>query len=174
MSKNTKVVFIVVGVLVALAVVVPMALGAIGLYAWKRAASNAGVTVTSDAKNANTYTVKGKDGGEYTVGAGAKIVSDFPSDIPVYAGDVLTSGRATDKGVTVYSVAISSTDAFDTIVKYYKSALAAQGWKISADTTVSGSHIYTGEKDDRILSVMIMADGQDNGKTNIVISQGKK
>ena len=174
MSKNTKIVLIVVGVIMALALVVPMLMGAVGLYAWKRAASNAGVTVSSDSKDANTYTIKGKDGGEYTVGAGAKLSSDFPADIPVYAGTILTSGRAMDKGVTVYSAAISSSDAYDIIVKYYKTALVAQDWKIVADTAVSGSHIYSAEKDDRVLSVMIMADGQDNGKTNIVISQGKK
>jgi hypothetical protein len=174
MSKNTKVVLIVVGVLVALALVVPMLMGAVGLYAWKRAASVAGVTVTGGAKDANTYTIKGKDGGEYTVGAGAKLASDFPSDIPVYAGTVLTSGRAMDKGVTVYSAAISSTDSFDTVVTYYKTALTAQGWKIVADSTVSGAHMYAGEKDDRVLSVMVMSDGGKDGKTNIVISQGKK
>jgi hypothetical protein len=86
-----------------------------------------------------------------------------PEDIPVMAD-------ATDQSAFGTMTTYSSPSAFDLVVEFYKTEMAARGWTAKADgMAMDGFSQLSFSKDTRTASIMITAD-KDTNLTSVMIS----
>ena len=133
-----------------------------------------GVEVTGNPAAGNaTYNFKDQNGNEVTVGSGTKLPDDFPSNIPLYKGTIITSTSATESGKKMYAVSLQTSDAFDKVLGYYKNELSSGGWKIIQEANVAAGYtMYAAENGTEQLSVMVQnADGK---MTMVTLTTGTK
>ena len=132
-----------------------------------------------DAKGSgdDSYTmeVKGTEGEiKMSVGEGAKLPENLPTDVPTYPGMTVTLSQSMAEK-EVFNIQGTSTDSFDKVAAQFKSDTAAKGWTeaTALDQNLPGKEMkmlqYT--KEDRTLSIMLNA---QEGGTNITISTSKK
>src|SRR5690606_36891243 len=102
-----KKVFIIVTTVVVVFIVIPGLLFAGGaLFVGKKLKDN-GVNVNTDS---GSVTVKDKNGHEFSAGGSQTMPKDFPSEVTVYKGNIVSSGRITNDGKTGWTVTISTPD----------------------------------------------------------------
>ena len=173
-SKVVKYVVIAIVVLVVLKFASGIFFGAMGNAAVNAGLRARGVEVTGNPATGNaTYNYKDDKGIQVTIGASAKLPDDFPSDVPLYKGNILSSTSATQDGKKVFSVSLQTSDAFDQVVSFYKTELVNKGWKITQEANVSAGYtMIASEKDTQALSVMLQ--NGDDGKTTIVLTTEAK
>jgi hypothetical protein len=106
-----------------------------------------------------------------SVGSG-KLPSDFPSDIPVVAGDVVSGASigSGDKKVWNVSIKVSGLDAFDTInTELTGAGFTAVDGKTSTTAKVAAG-VYT--KGDYDVAVVVTAGGGKTVIANYTITKG--
>ena len=172
-SNTVKYVVIGVAVLLILGYGSRFVTGMIGGAVMKTELKANGITVTGNPSNGNaTYNYKDEKGNTATIGTGTKLPDDFPKDVPVYKGTILSSTAATQDNKKMFMVSIETTDTFDTVVGYYKSGLASNGWKITQESNLAaGYSMFAAENGTLQLNAMLQ--GAD-GKTIVTLSAGAK
>jgi hypothetical protein len=189
-KKNTRTVIIVVAVLVALALLGYGAKYLMGMFtmgAMNAQLASEGVQVSGNPLAGGSYTITDKDGktinvnasGEgytmtdnqgniYTVGADAKIPDTFPSAVPLYARAKITSTAETfENGKPTYMVTLSSSDAFPSVVSYYKESFAKNGWGIIQEMNLSAGYtMYTAQNGGWEVMAVIQ---EENGKETTIM-----
>lgn len=166
-KSNTalKVVLIIVGVLVVLAIAGAAASSFIFSSLIKRATNNGAVSV----KN-NSIEVKGKDGNTMSVGENASLPKDFPSDVPIYPGGkvVIASKYDGDK----FNATLATKDDSNKVGSYYEDELTKNGWSSDNQNSYSTSAIQSMNyiKDNRLLIVNITAGSKANNETMISLT----
>ncbi len=97
-------------------------------------ASGGKVTVNSEG---GQYTYKdNKSGAEMTIGENAQLPSDFPTDVPLYAGAKPTSVLVNKQDNTA-NITLTTDAATADVVKWYEGKFKADGWSEDQNTTVN-------------------------------------
>ena len=157
--QNNKL-FYIIGAIVILLIV---GVGAFYMLGWNKGGTN----VQYGLDGTKTYS---NNEGSVTVGNSATMPDNWPSDVPAnYSGaKILYSGNTNPetgtKGAAVsYTVEGGSVQA---ITDYYKSGLAAQGWKLEGNADMGGQTIIGATKDTRTFGVSILNSG--NGTITVI------
>ncbi len=121
-----------------------------------------GVDVDQNMDGTVTYT--SEDGkGSVTVGTGAGMPDNWPSDAPtVYDGaTILYSGTTNPTtGEAGSAVSYTTSASMASIVEYYESRLKAEGWTIAGSIEAGGMRAITATKDARTIGVYVGSDGK--------------
>lgn len=129
-NSALKVVLIVVGVILLLAVIGAATSAYIFGSILKRATNNGSVNV-----NGKSVEIKGKDGNSVAIGENAKLPDGFPADVPLYPGAKIVMANKTND---TYTVTLTSTDAQSKVKDYYDSELSKNGWQNKNQNTSFG------------------------------------
>lgn len=124
-----------------------------------------GVDVDRNMDGTVTYET---EQGDVTVGSGASMPANWPSDAPpAYSGATIVYSGSTNPttGESGSVVSYTTSASVERVVEYYESRLSAEGWTISATAEVAGMRIISAEKDTRTLGIQIATDGQ--GTTSV-------
>ena len=120
----------------------------------------------------NTITYE-TDEGTTSWGEGAELPSDWPKDVPVYKDATVTSSSSYLEDET-YTATLATDDSHASVVSYYESEIAKQGWTVDdtyefSDST-GKSTSYSASKGDRSLTVGVY---EYDGEVSITLSAGK-
>jgi hypothetical protein len=129
-KKSNKTLYIVIGVVVVIFVIIPAILFAAGVAFVGSKVNEAGVKING---NNGTVTVKGKNGDEITAGNTQTLPKDFPSQVPVYKGTIVSSSKLTTDGKTGWTVAITTGDNFTKVSDALTQSFSTNGWTASMD-----------------------------------------
>jgi hypothetical protein len=101
-----------------------------GLAACQRSTD---VDVDGDSVN-----ITGSEGEEVEIQGGtASLPEGWPDDFPVYEpSEIQASTRTTVNEGTQFSVSLTTTDAFDDVIAWYKQSASAEGWSIDDEGVV--------------------------------------
>src|SRR5262249_55018715 len=86
-----------------------------------KAGTGGAVSVNEDDKGGMTF--KDNKGNVVTFGE-TKVPADWPSNVPVYSGKVISAVSSKDNGKTAHVVVIETTDTPDTVFAFYKSKMS--------------------------------------------------
>ncbi len=121
-------------------------------------------------KSGDEVTIQGEDGTEMTASSAGDLPEGFPTDVPVYEGDIIASVKAAEG----YSVTIEAASDVSTVFDWYKTELDAQGWKIMSEVKVQDGGALSAEKGNQQLQVTFGADSGDANKTTISLITSTK
>ena len=124
-----------------------------------------GVDVDQNLDGSTTYNT---EEGSVTVGSGASMPDNWPSDAPpAYTGATILYSGATNPttGAKGSAVAYNTTASLASVVEYYDARLKAEGWTITANADAAGMRVITATKDTRSMGVYIGDGG--NGTVNV-------
>lgn len=132
-SKSShKTALIIVGVVVAIFVLIPaIALTIGGVFVGKKIADN-GVKIDGDNKS---VTIKDKDGNEFSAGESQELPKDFPSEVKVYSGQIVSAGRSVVEGKTAWTVAVKTSDSATKVGESLTEQYSNNGWTASMNNT---------------------------------------
>lgn len=166
-SSNTKI-FVIVGLVVLVFVVIPLImLLAGGVFLGKKLKDN-GVNVNTDT---GSVSITDKNGNEFKAGGEQTMPKDFPSEVPVYKGEILSSGRLTVEGRTGWTVTIATSDDLAKVGTSLNDTFSKDGWTTSMSNTTNEGGLVIATKGD--LRVNIFYSAQD-GKSNILYTVTKE
>ena len=124
-----------------------------------------GVDVDRNMDGSTTYS---SEEGSVTVGQGASMPTNWPSDAPTaYTGaQIMYSGSTNPQTGEAGSAVVYQTSASAaSVVEYYTARLKAEGWTIEASAEMAGTRVISAKKDSRTIGVYIQDAG--NGTTNV-------
>jgi hypothetical protein len=83
--------------------------------------------------------------------------ANWPSDVPAYTNAKILTAVSSDQiaAAAVISVNFSTTDTAQTVVDFYKTKLAANGWKVNPAVEASTFTVLSAAKDKRNVSVTV-------------------
>jgi len=117
---------------------------------------NADVNIKGDSVNIET------DQGNWQAGQGASLPDNWPADIYVPEGNIITAiNTGLNQGITVV-VDKSVAELKDE----YKEQMAGLGWNSTTEFSIDNSVILGAEKDGRLLSISIVS--EDNQSTMVI------
>ena len=106
------------------------------------------------------------DEGSFEAGENVKLPDDFPSDVHVYDGKLLGVIRTSENNG--FTLTIETADALSAVKAVYEEKMREAGWKTVGSMDFGTSASLGGEKENRMLSVMI---GEaDAGKTSVILT----
>lgn len=157
-----KIILIIIAVVVGLGI---LGAGAMGFMAWRVAKT---MKVNSNGQGV-TMTVPG--GG--TISAGDTVASDADLGVPAYPGALREKGGVDiDSGSTSMVMAhFSTNDSISQVTDFYKSKM---GETTVAVTSGDGTVLTSGSDSDKVMVTIGPGNGDDAGKTTVVIMHTKK
>ncbi len=133
-------------------------------YAEKIIEQETGGAVDLDySSDSGDITIETQDG-SFSSGENVTLPSDFPSDVYVMKGKLLSVMQTNDKGVTL---SLETNESPATIKELYKEKLAADGWEITGVMDFGNTASVTGHKDERDASIIISS---EENVTTVVIT----
>lgn len=165
-SGNKKILWIVGGIIIVLLLLAVF--GGFGRGTGLGSAyfpAPAGTDVDRNIDGSVTYS---NDEGSVTVGAGAGMPNNWPSDAPpAYSGATIMYSGTTNPatGAAGSAVVYSTTASLQSVMEYYNSRLKSEGWTIEASANMGGTNVITARKDSRTFGVYIADAG--NGTVNV-------
>lgn len=132
--------------------------------------SDTGESADVDIENDNiTYTDE-ETKGKVSVGTDISLPSDFPSDFPVYDGDltIISAANVPQEGVTL---SFTSQDSLQEIITWYEQKLTSAGWVRDQEFDLQGRQMRSYTKED--LRMVISID-EDAGVTTAVVVRSEK
>lgn len=184
LSRNAKIILIVVGVLIILGLVVQFAIqaffGGRSLFGSKLLSPEKKVEKAIEENSGEKVDVEIKEekgGGYFRVaneepGGGLEIEKkeipdNFPSDIPAYEpSDVLASFVSE----TASLVTLGTDSNIASVSEYYKSEMISNGWELISETDLGEAVSLSYKKGERESAIMIGATSEGEYKTTITIS----
>lgn len=163
-DNTLKIVLIVVGAVVGLGILGTIATIIFFGALFNKAADEAGL-------NNGTTTVKSDDGNVTTnVGEGAKLISGWPTDVPIYEPSTLVASSKSDEAS--FSTVGKTSKTVADVSAFYKAQMATQGWTVQYESAAADSALTTYQKDNRTASVIITSDPDEKtaDKTGFVIA----
>ena len=89
-----------------------------------------------------------------------ELVSDFPQDVPVYAGDIIDSSRSEVANRKAWTLTVISTKPLSPVINEIKQSLVAKEWKPDSELSDDQSVTYGASRAN--LSVVVYAMSVDN------------
>ncbi len=103
---------------------------------------------------------------DVSISTNAEIPSDWPSDAPIFPGSTATfSGTSNQNNENFAMLSLQTSASANDVIAYYESAVAAEGWEITGTANMNGIHMLSAEKDNRILSLQAISDGETTSIT---------
>ncbi|MEO5627786.1 MAG: hypothetical protein ABIQ89_02760 [Candidatus Saccharimonadales bacterium] len=161
-SSSHKTALIIVGVVVAVFIVLPLIGLAVGGVFIGKSLKDNNVKVNSGD---SSVSVSDKNGNEFSAGGSQTLPSDFPSGVPLYKGDIVTTGKVNSDGKTVWSVSISTSDSSAQVHDAMTQSYTSDGWEASINNSGEGSGLLAAKKNDMQVSAYYAS---KDGKTVIV------
>lgn len=127
-------------------------------------AAAAGVKVEGSG---DSVTITGNDGSTTTVGKTLPV--GMPSDMPVYQGTIVTSGKSTTSDGTTFSFSMETADGAQKVSDWYKGEFEKGGWTVDnafSGTTSDGVTAMLSAK--KGTSEAQITAGEQSGKTTII------
>jgi len=132
-SKSShKTALIITGVVVGVFVVLPLIALTIGGIFLGKKISDSGVKIDSNSK---TVTVKDKEGNEFSAGESQELPKDFPNDIKVYPGQIVTAGRSVVEGKVAWTAAVKTQDSATKVGESLTEQFSGNGWTAALNNT---------------------------------------
>lgn len=116
--------------------------------------------------NNGQFNMQTADGTSIQTGEGVELPSDFPKDVYIPKGE-LVSVMKNVVGAG-YSVSLYADDSAEAINKQYLEKLKESGWSITMQVNTAGTMMIGAKKDTRNLSFSVSAG--DEGKIFVVIT----
>lgn len=167
-NRTLKIVLIVVGALILLGILGSLLLG-FGLLKFgerlAEEAANGDVNVTDDGISIKT------DEGEFE--SSTQLPDNFPAEVPLYANAELTSSTSTRdnaSGDETFIVSYTTGDSSAMVTDFYKSALNANGWSITRESTFNDVTVLNAQREDLELSATINPEGGEDGQTGFTLN----
>ena len=134
-------------------VIAVIVLALVGWMLMRNKTNSEGVDIDRNADGSTTHS---NEEGSATVG-GTSLPSNWPSDVPAYAGAVITySGTSNPStGEAGAAVMFTTKDSTATVATFYKEQLVATGWTISAEANANGMTTLAATKDTRNFGMYI-------------------
>ncbi len=107
------------------------------------------------------------NGGTIEVGEKVSMPDNFPSDIHVADGDLI-SAMTIDENNT-FSVSLNSNDSASNLKSEYQTELANDNWEIDSTLDFGGGSMMTGTKNNRSVTITISLD-ETEGTTIVSIN----
>ena len=128
-----------------------------------------GVEVDEDGEK---VTITGDEGETLEIdGSGTTLPDGFPSDVPVYDGEIMSSTSFSAGEGQSFSVAILTDDAFADVVDWYKAEFSAEAWEVVGETSAQvdggSTAILAYQKGEREVGITVVEDAENPG-VNIV------
>lgn len=117
------------------------------------------VDIENDSMKINT------NAGSLEVGEGVSLPANFPDDIYLIAGDIMSA--LTVDADSTFQVEIDTPQSLSDAASVYDEELQADGWTITSTLEMTDATNIMAEKDDRFISVSI---GTSEGITVVIIS----
>jgi hypothetical protein len=117
--------------------------------------------------------IKGPDGQELEFGSGAKLPTDWPSDVPIPEGaTILGSGSFSESGSEgAKNVSIETTQQPGALLESMKSSLESNGWTVKTETSAAQGGTIAAEKGaNPTRNVVVFVTGETDGKTVAAIT----
>jgi hypothetical protein len=94
---------------------------------------------------------------EATIGEGAAIPEDFPSDVPIYPGarPTATMSEAGEGTLVTFDI----DDGPEKVYDFYQQKFSDGGWEIASSASMGGQWMISALKDQRAAHVSIAGDG---------------
>ncbi|TSC86167.1 MAG: hypothetical protein G01um10148_673 [Parcubacteria group bacterium Gr01-1014_8] len=169
-GKNKKILWIVGGVAVVLLLVAIFG-GVGGRGGSIGSAYLPGVNGADVDRNSDGTVTYNTGEGSVTVGSGAGMPSNWPSDAPpVYSGATIMYSGSTNPatGAAGSAVVYTTKASAQSILDYYNSRLKAEGWTIDASANMAGTNVIAAKKDTRTFAAYI----QDAGDGTVSVTVG--
>ena len=103
--------------------------------------------------------------GTFTSGTSVDLPDDFPDDIYVADGTIISAASNGE----MYSIMILSDDSVAEVKQQYEDALATDGWEVTLEMTVGTGAMVSAEKGDLTVTVNIGED-TEQGKTTVLLN----
>ncbi|MEK7156552.1 MAG: hypothetical protein AAB790_01970 [Patescibacteria group bacterium] len=126
-----------------------------------------GVDVDQGADGSATYS---NAEGSVTVGTGASMPANWPSDAPAnYSGATIAySGTSNPQtGQSGSAVSYTVRASAQSVADYYKQQLASAGWTIESTANMAGATVLAARKDSRTIGAYITDAG--DGTVSVVV-----
>ncbi len=130
--------------------------------------SNTNGDVKVDVQN-NNFKYKG-NGVDLVTGADVKLPADFPSDVYINVGKLISAASFTSN--QAFQVSIETGKSAAEAYQFYQDKLKADGWSITGTMSFGEVSTVTAEKDTRIVSAMISK--SDTSASLVTITVSKK
>src|SRR3989344_5728600 len=127
-----------------------------------------GVDVDRSLDGSTTYS---NEEGIVTVGGGASMPANWPSDAPAnYAGgSIVYSGTSNPQtGQSGSAVSYTVRASASSVADYYKQQLTSAGWTIQGTANIAGATVVAATKDTRTMGVYIT----DTADGNVTVVAG--
>ncbi len=168
-KKTLWIVLGVIAVVIVLGLVTGGGMRGTGLgSAYFPGAVPAGVDIDRNMDGTVTYN---NEQGSVTVGQGASMPSNWPSDAPpAYSGaTIVYSGTSNPQTGAIGSVVMYNTKASaQSVGEYYSARLKAEGWTIEGEANMGGTQVISAKKDTRTIGVYIA----DAGDGTVAVTAG--
>lgn len=139
----------------------------------KGAVENATGVKVDESKDG--LTISGKDGkGSVSFGDNQKLPERFPSEVPVYEGNITTSVSAAGNDGQGFVVGIDTPDEVSKVYSWYETALADKGWTIGTKMQSEKGASLAADNGKNKLGVMMSESSKEGMKTTITLSVGPK
>lgn len=129
-----------------------------------------GVDVDRNLDGSTTYET---EEGSVTVGAGASMPDNWPSDAPgnIAGASIQYSGTSNPQTGQAGSAVVYTVNASaQTVVDHYKKELLADGWTVQSTANIGGATVLAAQKDSRTFGVYIADAG--NGQVSVTVGIG--
>lgn len=162
--------------LVGVALILVAAVALVGCQAVAQKAAESAIKQSTGVdiqKNGNGASIQTSQGAA-SIGEGAKIPADFPSDVPVYQPSTVKAAVTDNStGKTGFVVNLESPDAKTTVFDWYKTQIPGKGWKVMNTVEAGGGAGGITAENATSTLVVAVADGSKGG-TNITLTVAPK
>ena len=160
--------------IIVLALVSLVALNGCGRIAEKAAESAVeGVTGIDVEENGDNITIETDEGTVEIDSGGDELPADFPDDMPVYDATITNQGKVSTGDGTMWSVTMTSGDAFDSVVAWYKDELADSDWRQDAlleSTTPNNNATFVVSQGETANGAVAINEPESGGDVEITIT----
>lgn len=131
--------------------------------------TGADVEIDDDGESVSIETEEGSV--EISGGDSATIPDGFPSDVPLYDGDLVMSQKFDTEDGVAYNIGIKTSDGANDVAEWYSDEFASEGWTVTTESTNDTGDMvmisYQVEKDGRMAQVII---ADEDGETQIAVT----
>lgn len=108
------------------------------------------------------------EGGFFQAGEVVKLPEDFPKDVYVIDGKIISAMK--NFGGAGYQVMVSVDKSVTEAMKLYDEKLKAEDWVIKSSMDLGIGAVLSANKDSRQVSVSISEDGDGDGGTSVIVT----
>lgn len=105
--------------------------------------------------------IKNAGGGAVRNLGARRIPTSFPPDVPIYKGASPSGSYVSSGGNGGMIVTLQTKDDFNSVVDFYASRLANNGWQVKLAQELGGGKVFAIEKTGRIGTVTVQNGGME-------------